>query len=161
MERSEILTAMGELKLFGMRAAYDEIIATAVKRQHEPQRRAAELAQAAYTCLRGDLITAEITEKQARSIRYQLTIAKLPLAKDIADFVFEDTPINETLVRSLAGGGFLAHQRNVVLIGGTGTGKSSNLCTEHADFRAFSEQGSCEGFAHTRIACPPVTTPEK
>lgn len=112
MERSEILTAMGELKLFGMRAAYDEIIATAIKRQHEPQR------------VVGDLVTAEITEKQARSIRYQLTIAKLPLAKDIADFVFEDTPINETLVRALAGGGFLAHQRNVVLIGGTGTGKT-------------------------------------
>ena len=29
---------MGELKLYGMKAAYDEIIATAVKRQHEPQK---------------------------------------------------------------------------------------------------------------------------
>jgi len=38
MERSQILEAMGELKLYGMKAAYDEIIATAVKRQHEPQR---------------------------------------------------------------------------------------------------------------------------
>jgi hypothetical protein len=38
MERSEILTAMGGLKLFGMKAAYDEIVATAVKHQHEPQR---------------------------------------------------------------------------------------------------------------------------
>jgi len=38
MERSEILASMGELKLYGMRAAYDEIITTAVKRQHEPQR---------------------------------------------------------------------------------------------------------------------------
>ena len=35
MERSEILTAMGELKLYGMKAAFDEIIATAVKRQHD------------------------------------------------------------------------------------------------------------------------------
>jgi hypothetical protein len=34
----------------------------------------------------GDLLTAEINEKQARSIKYQLTIAKLPLAKDIDDF---------------------------------------------------------------------------
>jgi len=32
MERSEILTAMAELKLYGMKIAYDEIIATAVKR---------------------------------------------------------------------------------------------------------------------------------
>ena len=112
MERSEILTAMGELKLYGMKAAFDEIIATAVKRQHEPQR------------VVGDLLTAEIAEKQARSIKYQITIAKLPLAKDIDDFAFDGTPINETLVRDLAGGNFLAHQRNVVLVGGTGTGKT-------------------------------------
>jgi len=29
MERSEILTAMGELKLYGMKNAFDEIIGTA------------------------------------------------------------------------------------------------------------------------------------
>ena len=112
MERSEILTAMVELKLYGMKTAFDEIIATAVKRQHEPQR------------IVGDLLTAEISEKQARSIKYQITLAKLPLAKDIADFTFDGTPINETLVRDLAGGNFIAHQRNTVLIGGTGTGKT-------------------------------------
>ena len=112
MERSEILTTMAELKLYGMKAAYDEIISTAVKRQHEPVR------------IVGDLLTAEISEKQARSIRYQITIAKLPLAKDVDDFAFDGTPINETLVRDLAGGGFIAHQRNVVLVGGTGTGKT-------------------------------------
>ncbi len=72
MDRTEILAAMSELKLYGMKAAFDEIIATAVKRQHEPQR------------IIGDLLSAEITEKQARSIRYQITIAKLPLAKDLA-----------------------------------------------------------------------------
>ena len=103
---------MSELKLYGMKAAYDEIIASAVKRQHEPAR------------VVGDLLSAEIAEKQARSIRYQITIAKLPLAKDIADFQFGDTPINETLVRDLASGNFLDHQRNVVLVGGTGTGKT-------------------------------------
>jgi hypothetical protein len=97
MERTEILTAMGELKLYGMKAAFDEIITTAIKRQHEPQR------------VVGDLLSAEITEKQARSIRYQISIAKLPLAKDLDDFTFGDTPINEALVRDLAGGNFLAH----------------------------------------------------
>jgi DNA replication protein DnaC len=112
MERFEILASMGELKLFGMKAAYDEIITTAVKRAHEPQR------------IVGDLLTAEIAEKQARSIKYQITIAKLPLAKDIDDFAFDGTPINETLVRDLAGGNFLAHERNVVFVGGTGTGKT-------------------------------------
>jgi DNA replication protein DnaC len=112
MERTEILAAMGELKLYGMKAAFDELLATAVKRQHEPQR------------FVGDLLSAEISEKHARSIKYQISIAKLPLAKDIEDFNFDTTPVNEALVRELAGGDFLAHQRNLVLVGGTGTGKT-------------------------------------
>lgn len=72
----------------------------------------------------GGLLKAEIAEKQARSVKYQLTIAKLPLAKEIEDFTFGETPINEQLVRELATGGFLAQQRNIVLVGGTGTGKT-------------------------------------
>jgi DNA replication protein DnaC/transposase len=112
MERTQLFDLMGELKLYGMKAAFDEIMATAVKRQHEPQR------------IVGDLLNAEISEKQARSIKYQLSIAKLPLAKDLNDFRFEGTPINETLVKDLAGGGFIAQQRNAVLVGGTGTGKT-------------------------------------
>ena len=95
-----------------MKAAFDQIITTAVKRQHEPQR------------VIGDFVAAEVAEKQARSIKYQITIARLPLAKDIDEFGFAGTPINEALVRDLAAGNFLAQQRNVVLIGGTGTGKT-------------------------------------
>jgi DNA replication protein DnaC len=112
MDRSDILELMAKLKLFGMRAAYDEVMATAIKRQYEPAR------------IVGELLAAEIAEKQARSIKYQMTIAKLPLAKDLDGFTFAETPINEGLVRSLATGAFLAEQRNAVLVGGTGTGKS-------------------------------------
>ena len=112
MERTEIFDLMGALKLYGMRAAYDEVMAAGIKRECEPPR------------IVGDLLRAEIAEKQARSIKYQLTIAKLPLAKDIDDFRFDGTPINEALVRELATGAFIPLQRNVVLIGGTGTGKT-------------------------------------
>ena len=49
MERTEVLEMMGELKLYGMKSAYDEVYATALKRQHEPQR------------LVGDLLKAEIS----------------------------------------------------------------------------------------------------
>src|SRR6201981_3423106 len=112
MERFDLFAPMDELQLYGMKSAFDEIMATAVKRQHEPQR------------IIGDLLTAEINEKQARSIKYQLTIAKLPLAKDLDDFQFDGTPIHETLVTDLAGRGFIAQQRNAVLVGGTGTGKT-------------------------------------
>ena len=112
MERHEILELMSELKLAGMRTAFDELVADGLKRQHPVQR------------IIGELLRAEIAEKQARSIKYQLTIAKLPLAKELAEFEFAGTPINEGLVRDLAAGDFLTHQRNAVLVGGTGTGKS-------------------------------------
>jgi DNA replication protein DnaC len=112
MERTQVLELMSTLKLYGMRSAYDEVMGNGIKRQHEPPR------------IVGDLLQSEIAEKQARSIRYQLSIAKLPLAKDIDDFDFTDAPVNESLVRELATGTFVADQRNVVLVGGTGTGKS-------------------------------------
>ena len=112
MERQDILDLMGTLKLYGMRAAFDEILANAVKRQHAAQKIVA------------DLLKAEVDEKQARSIKYQLTVAKLPLAKDLAQFDFAGAPVNEALVRDLSTGAFLAQQRNVVLVGGTGTGKT-------------------------------------
>jgi len=54
----------------------------------------------------GDLLAAEIAEKKARSIKYQLSVAKLPLAKDLDEFDFAGKPINEALVRDLASGGF-------------------------------------------------------
>jgi DNA replication protein DnaC len=112
MERTQIFDLMSELKLYGMKIAYDEIMATGIKRQHEPPR------------IVGDLLQAEVSEKPARSIKYQIAIAKLPLAKDLDDFQFAATPINERLVRDLAQGDFLAEQRNCVLVGGTGTGKT-------------------------------------
>ena len=112
MERHEVLEMMAALKLAGMRDAFDEVLADGLKRQHPMQRIIAEL------------LKAEIADKQARSIKYQMSGAKLPLAKELADFDFTDTPVNEPLVRELAVGGFLANQRNAVLIGGTGTGKS-------------------------------------
>src|SRR5260370_35065595 len=112
MERTDILELMSTLKLYGMRAAYDEVMTTGIRRRQERPR------------ILGELLSAEIAEKQARSIKYQLTIATLPLAKDIDDFDFAGTPTNESLVRDLASGSFLLEQRNTGLVGGTGTGKS-------------------------------------
>lgn len=46
MERTQLFDLMGELKLYGMKAAFDEIMATAIKRQHEPQRIVGDLLNA-------------------------------------------------------------------------------------------------------------------
>ena len=112
MERHEVIDLMRELKLVGMKAAYDEVLSNALKRQHAAQD------------IVGSLLQAEIAEKQARRVRYQVAAAKLPLIKEIAEFDFSGTPINEGLVRDMATGSFLDSQRNAVLVGGTGTGKT-------------------------------------
>ncbi len=78
MERHEILAMMVELKLLGMRLAFDEVLANGVKRQHAAQQ------------IVGDLLASEIAEKQARSIRYQVNSAKLPLAKELSDGVVQN-----------------------------------------------------------------------
>ena len=112
MERLEIIEHLSALKLAGMREHFDEILAQGRKRKHS------------FETIFGELLKAEIAEKRARSIRYQMGIAKLPIAKELAEFEFADTPINEALVRDFATGAFHQLQRNVILIGGTGTGKS-------------------------------------
>lgn len=112
MERSEILAMLTTLQLTGMRAAYDEIVTTAIKRQQGVER------------VIGALLKAEIVAKQARSINYQMRVAKLPVVKELANLVVEGTPINGELINQLATGAFLEDKRNIVLIGGTGTGKT-------------------------------------
>ena len=112
MERHDLLAQMATLKLAGMRAAYDEVMRDGLKRQRSVQQ------------ILGDLLIAEVAEKAARSISYQIGAAKLPVAKELTEFDFAASPVNETLVRDLHGGGFLETQRNVVFVGGTGTGKS-------------------------------------
>lgn len=112
MQRHEMIQALGELGLKGMAGAFDEAVTTGLQRG----RTAVEILT--------ELIRAEGAHRQAASIRYRLTAAKLPIMKDLSAFSFQDTSINEGLVRSLHDGAFLASHRNIVLVGGTGTGKT-------------------------------------
>ena len=112
MERHDVLAMMTTLKLAGMRAAYDDILADGLKRRHPVQQ------------IIGALLKAEIADKKARSIKYQMASARLPTVKELADFDFAASPVNQPLIQELATGGFLEGQRNIVLVGGTGTGKT-------------------------------------
>lgn len=103
---------MGTLMLHGMRNAGDEIMDACLRRQHEPLH------------IRGDLMQSEIAGRQAPAIRYQMTAAGLPLAKDTEADDFTGTPISEGLVKAPATGSFPTGQRNVVLTGGTAAGKT-------------------------------------
>jgi DNA replication protein DnaC len=112
MERHQIIEAMTSLKLYGMRASFDEIAGKGLGRREE-----------LYPLL-ASLVRAEITHRQSRSINYRISSAKFPVLKDLDDFVFTKTTVDEGQVRELANSEFLDAKRNVILVGGTGTGKT-------------------------------------
>ena len=70
------------------------------------------------------LIKAEASEREVRSINYQMTVAKFPAYRDLTGFDFVQSPVDEALVKSLHRCQFLEDSQNVVLVGGPGTGKT-------------------------------------
>jgi len=112
MLRDQILEAMGALRLHGMKSSLDEVLAAGIKQKKTSEKILLEL------------LSAELAERRVRSIRYRMGLAKFPMDKDLDSFDFNASPANEALVRSLYEGRFLSDQGNVILVGGTGTGKS-------------------------------------
>jgi DNA replication protein DnaC len=51
-------------------------------------------------------------------------LAKFSVNKDLDHFNFNSSPVDEIHVRSLSDGRFLAEHGNVIMVGGTGTGKT-------------------------------------
>ena len=70
------------------------------------------------------LVQAEGTDRSMRSVRHQIQAAKLPVHRDLAGFDFSQSPVDRRLVMELADLSFTEPAHNVVLVGGTGTGKS-------------------------------------
>ncbi|HXX11805.1 MAG TPA: IS21-like element helper ATPase IstB [Casimicrobiaceae bacterium] len=112
MDRLEMIARLKALRLHGMVAAFDEVIDEGIKRTRTP-----------FDVL-GRLLQAEDAERQARSVRYQMSVAKFPFYRDLDSFEFTESPVNEQLIRQLYSGEFTSEARNIVFVGGPGTGKS-------------------------------------
>lgn len=70
------------------------------------------------------LITAELADRKARSLRYQLKVARFPTHRDLMNFDWAETPLQKAPIEQLATGGFMEQAHNLILVGGTGTGKT-------------------------------------
>ena len=112
MLRNDILELMEKLKLFGVRAAYDEVLASGSRTNATPDR--IILA----------LLEAEHSERRLRAISYQLRQAKFPCSRDLDSFDFKASPVDEIQLRSVYEGNFTQSRGNLFLIRGTGTGKT-------------------------------------
>ena len=110
--RDRLMEAIGTLGLYGMKATFDEILAAGIKSRATPDK---------ILC---DLLEAEMAERQVRSIRYRMSLAKFPADKDLDRFDFTVSPVNEMQVRHLYDGNFLVDHTNIIMVGGTGTGKT-------------------------------------
>ena len=112
MQHEAMITTLKSLKLFGMAQAVDELA-----------KQAAPAYQAAQGVL-GNLLKAEMAEREVRSVAYQMKVARFPTYRDLAGFDFTQSAVNEALVRQLHRCDFVEQMHNIVLVGGPGTGKS-------------------------------------
>lgn len=110
--RDDIFKSMKSMRLFGMIEAYDEVISDAVKRK-------SSIAVTLH-----ELLKSEIKSRKLKSIQTRMKAARFPENKDLNDFVFSDTPINSEQVMHLYTGEFVKTSRNIIMVGGPGTGKS-------------------------------------
>jgi len=112
MLRNDILTMLTTLKLSGIQDVFDEVMAKGRK------------AHWATEKIIMELLKAEAAERHVRSIRYRMGHAKFPVVKDLDDFIFKASGVNEKQIRSLYDGSFIDKCTNLIFVGGTGTGKT-------------------------------------
>ena len=109
---AELIQRLKALHLYGMAA---ELAEMGAERSRKPEAPEVWLKR---------LVEAESVDRQARSLRYQLHTAKFPVHRDLESFQWAESPTQEQQIRQLATATFLEEARNLILVGGTGTGKT-------------------------------------
>jgi len=69
-------------------------------------------------------LEAEITYRKTRSFMYRLKLAKLPQIKTLESFQTEALSFDLTTLTQLSQGHFIKNNENILLVGGSGTGKT-------------------------------------
>jgi DNA replication protein DnaC len=109
----DIAAEFKELRLYGMMEAWEEVTAGGESARIQTARWLIE-----------HLLQAEHTSRHMRSIGYQMRTAKFPVHRDLAGFEFGQSKVDRGLIQELSRLAFTEQAHNVVLIGGTGTGKT-------------------------------------
>lgn len=112
MSAESMITTLKSLKLFGMAETIADMSV-----------QASPVYQQAVPILE-TLLKAEVAEREVRSINYQMKAARFPAYRDLAGFEFNQSEVDEALVRSLHRCEFIEDSQNIVLVGGPGTGKT-------------------------------------
>ena len=112
MSLTELQNNLNELKLHGVLdriLEYEEVKPSKSMTRHE---------------WLNTLLLAEASVRKVRAINYQMGVAKFPFNKSLEKFELEETQLDHDEIHHLHQGGFVDDRRNIVLVGGTGTGKT-------------------------------------
>jgi len=109
---NSIVVQLKALRLHGMASTWTELM----------EQNNGELERSGW--LVEQMLRAETTDRATRSVSHQMSTAKFPVHRDLAGFDFEVSPVDRKLVLQLAETSFTEAAHNIVLVGGTGSGKS-------------------------------------
>ena len=124
MHPEAMIATFKSLKLFGMAQAVDDLA-----QQSSPAWSGAESVLDA-------LLKAEVAEREVRSINYQMKAARFPSHRDLVGFDFDESPVNEALVRSLHRGDFIDDAHSRARLGG-----NAIVAGQHDDPQTVLAQG--------------------
>jgi len=105
-----LIEQLNVLRLYGMAQSAQELLAA-----RTPPNLVTALKQ---------LVEAETVERRVRSIAYQMRIARFPHHKDFASFDYNASAVKKAEIEQLCTGQFTKDAHNLILVGGTGTGKT-------------------------------------
>jgi DNA replication protein DnaC len=110
---TDLIAQFKALRLYGMAQGYSEM-----------QQHGSSAHMQVADALLAALLEAEQTDRGLRSIRYQMNAARFPVHRDLAGFDFSQSKVDRRQIDSFATLQFTEKSENIVLIGGTGTGKT-------------------------------------
>ncbi|MBY8965725.1 MAG: IS21-like element helper ATPase IstB [Polycyclovorans sp.] len=110
---TDLIAELKALRLYGMASSYADLLENG-----------GGATISASEWLIKHLLQAETTDRAMRSIRYQMHTARFPIHRDLAGYDFDQSKVDRKQISSFATTAFTEKAENIVLIGGTGTGKT-------------------------------------
>lgn len=112
MERQDYIVLLHQLKLTTMANEFDDIVIEGVRRKRPT------------LDILARLLNVEITQRSINQTLGRIKRAKFPQQRTLAEFDFHQSPLDEAHFQLLLDGEYIKAKRNIILVGGPGTGKT-------------------------------------
>lgn len=110
--REKTIGYLKELRLAAFRRVYDEALDHCIKGKKGPEEFLLELLEQ------------EIASRKSSALKARIKNAKFPQLKDLDTFKFDESSVDEVMIRRLYDGEFMRDRKNIIFMGGSGTGKT-------------------------------------